>query len=49
MLGDSVQSEIIRLYFSKLRQFIQENQDTLFQAMENKEDLSKSSLFFCCR
>ena len=45
MNGDSIKSEKIRLYFTKLRQFIVENQYLIFQAMENKEDLSKYNQF----
>lgn len=41
MTGDSEQSEVVRLYFMKLREFITENQQVIFQAMENKEDLNR--------
>lgn len=41
MLGDSEESEVVRLYFMKLREFITDNQHVIFQAMENKEDLKK--------
>lgn len=41
MLGDSEGSEVVRLYFMKLREFITDNQQTIFQAMENKQDLKK--------
>jgi hypothetical protein len=41
MNSDSVQSEVIRLYFSKLREFISENQHILFQAMENNINLKE--------
>jgi hypothetical protein len=41
MNGDSEKSEVVRLYFSKLRQFITENQHLIFQAMENKKELCK--------
>lgn len=42
MGGDSEQSEVIRLYFSKLRQFITENHQLIFQAFENKKELTKA-------
>jgi len=41
MSGDSKQSEIIRMYFVKLRQFITENQHLIYQAVTNKNELSK--------
>jgi len=47
MLGDSLESERIRIYFSKLRQFIHENQNILYQALENKKDLSKYKFYEC--
>jgi hypothetical protein len=43
MSGDSKQSEVIRMYFVKLREFITENQDLIYQAITNKKDLSKYS------
>jgi hypothetical protein len=45
MSGDSEQSETIRMYFVKLREFITENQHLIYQAMENKEDLRLYSKF----
>jgi hypothetical protein len=42
MMGDSEGSEVIRLYFSKLRQFITENQELIFQAFENKKTVTKA-------
>jgi hypothetical protein len=39
MSGDSKQSEVIRMYFVKLREFITENQHTIYQAMTNKNEL----------
>lgn len=41
MSGNSKQSEVIRMYFVKLREFITENQHLIYQAMTNKKDLSK--------
>jgi hypothetical protein len=41
MSGETQQSEIVRLYFIKLREFIVENQKMIFQAIENKDDLNK--------
>jgi hypothetical protein len=41
MSGDSIKSESIRMYFVKLRQFIVENQNLIYQAMENKVELKK--------
>jgi hypothetical protein len=38
MASDSEKSEVVRLYFSKLRKFISENQHAIFQAMEKKAD-----------
>ena len=45
MTGDSDESETIRMYFVKLREFITENQHLIFQALENKDDLRQSSSF----
>ena len=41
MSGDSINSEIVRMYFVKLREFITENQHLIYQAMENKTELNK--------
>jgi hypothetical protein len=38
MASDSEKSEVVRLYFSKLRKFVSENQHAIFQAMEKKAD-----------
>ncbi len=45
MSGDSLESETIRMYFIKLREFITENQQLIYQAMENKNDLRLYSKF----
>ena len=45
MGGDGEQSESIRMYFVKLREFITENQKLIYQSMENYEDLKKYSNF----
>ena len=45
MGGDSQQSESVRMYFIKLREFITENQKLIYQSMENYEDLKKYSNF----
>ena len=39
MSGDSEQSEVVRMYFTKLREFITENQHVIYQAMNNKNNL----------
>lgn len=41
MSGDSAKSESVRMYFIKLREFLVENQQLIYQAMENKVDLDK--------
>ena len=41
MSGDSPKSESVRMYFVKLRQFIVENQQLIYQALENKMELKK--------
>ena len=41
MSGDSTKSESVRMYFIKLREFLVENQQLIYQAMENKVDLDK--------
>ena len=41
MSGDSDKSESIRMYFIKIREFLVENQQLIYQAMENKVDLDK--------
>ena len=43
MSGDSKNSETVRMYFVKLREFITENQNLIYQAVENKNDLDKYS------
>ena len=45
MGGDSKKSEIVRVYFIKLRQFLIENQKLIYHAMENKSKLNKFSGF----
>lgn len=40
MSGDTQESETIRMYFIKLREFIVENQKMIYQAIENKNDLN---------
>jgi hypothetical protein len=37
--SDSVKSETIKLYFIKLRQFITNNHELIYQALENKDEL----------
>jgi phage anti-repressor protein len=39
MSGDSDQSEVVRMYFTKLREFITDNQHVIYQAMNKKNDL----------
>ena len=41
MSSDSVKSESIRMYFIKIREFLVENQQLIYQAMENKVNLDK--------
>jgi phage anti-repressor protein len=41
MSGDSPKSETIRMYFIKIREFLVENQELIYQAMENKVNLNK--------
>lgn len=45
MSGDSVESESVRMYFVKLREFITEHQYLIYQAIENKSDLKKYTNF----
>jgi Meiotically up-regulated gene 113 len=45
MSGDSDKSEDVREYFVKLREFLVENQYTIYQSMEQKEDLKKYSTY----
>ena len=45
MSGDSEQSEAVRMYFVKIREFLVENQKTILQAMENKTKLNKFNGF----
>lgn len=40
MGGTTPRSELVRSYFVKLRQFLTEHQQVIYQAMENKQDLS---------
>jgi hypothetical protein len=50
MNGDSEQSEVVRLYFVKLRQFLTDNQNVIFQSLNNLDTLKKyngfSSIYF---
>ena len=39
MSGDSAESETIRMYFVKLREFITDNQHLIYQAISNKKNL----------
>ena len=53
MNGDSEQSETVRLYFSKLREFLTENQHIFYQSLTNYADLEKyrgkeTIYFFVC-
>lgn len=41
MNGDSLKCEVVRLYFSKLRQFLTDNADLVKQALDNKNELLK--------
>jgi hypothetical protein len=43
MSGDSPKSETIRMYFVKLREFVTDNQQLIYQAIENKTELDKYS------
>ena len=45
MSGDSKESETVRMYFIKLREFITENQQVIFQSLENKKELGKYAGF----
>ena len=47
MSGDSEESETIRNYFVKLREFITDNQQLIYQAMTNKDDLRKYVGYEC--
>ena len=41
MSGDSSKSETVREYFVKLRDFMYEHQELIYQSIENKKDLNK--------
>ena len=41
MSGDSSKSELVREYFTKLRDFMYEHQELIYQAITNKNDLNK--------
>ena len=41
MGGNSDKSESVRMYFIKLREFLVENQQLIYQAMQNKVELDK--------
>jgi hypothetical protein len=45
MSSDSKKSEENREYFVKLREFLVENQKSIYQAMKNKDDLKKYSTY----
>jgi phage anti-repressor protein len=45
MAGDSEESEAVRIYFVKIREFLVENQKTILQAMENRTKLNKYTGF----
>ena len=52
MSGNTQESETIRMYFIKLREFMVENQKMIYQSIENKNDLNIYRgvwiyLFFC--
>ena len=47
MSGDSEESENIRTYFTKLREFIYDNQELINQSLDNYNDLKKYSKFDC--
>ena len=50
MSGDSSKSELVREYFTKLRDFMYEHQELIYQAITNKNDLNKyrgfNSIYF---
>ena len=45
MSGNSKEAESVRIYFSKIREFITENQNILYQAMDKNIDLKKYTMF----
>lgn len=45
MSGKNKQSETVRMYFVKLREFLVENQNILYQSMTNKDELKKYNKF----
>jgi len=45
MGGDTEKSEIVRMYFVKIREFITENQKIIYQSLTNYDDLKKYSKF----
>ena len=47
MSGNSGESETIRNYFVKLREFLTDNQQVIYQAMTNKDDLRKYVGYEC--
>ena len=55
MNGDTEKAVIVRLYFSKLRQFLTNYADVIKQALDNQEHVLKALnkshaiYFFCCR
>lgn len=50
MSGDSANSETVRMYFTKLREFMTENQHVIYQAINNKNNLKlyngKDTIYF---
>ena len=47
MNGDSEQSEVVRLYFVKLRQFLTDNQNVIYQSLNNLDTLKKYNVKTC--
>ncbi len=45
MSGNTPKSEEVKIYFSKLREFLSENQNIISQAMIKKQELSKYNKF----
>ena len=45
MSGDTKESESIRMYFTKLREFITNNQHIIYQALDNKANLKDYNRF----
>jgi|APCry1669192647_1035423.scaffolds.fasta_scaffold18254_1 hypothetical protein len=47
MSGDSKNSETVRNYFVKLREFLTDNQKLIYQSMTNKDELKKFAGYEC--